>query len=147
MFQPKTELRIESFVAAMRAMLFASEQGWDVRSLTGDMSFASWHRTVQTITRLRYRLEDPSRRKTTPGLLAHLVSEAASETVSVELRAQNGLEVEGRLVSELVRSAVAGYGEISITGRNGDSDGVTRVWLSALGGESVFTEVSTDGHR
>ncbi|WP_433374013.1 hypothetical protein ACQPZX_03060 [Actinoplanes sp. CA-142083] len=144
-FQPKPDLRLDSFIGALQAMIRTQtrETGWRVASLTGEVSFDEWRSRVDLVTRIRFRMRKSGSRQTQSRLIA-LLTEPGSDLATVELRAAEGLETSAPLVVELANLAESGYGEFAAKGVTGDASGTTREWTSTLRGESIMTEVELE---
>lgn len=144
-FQPKPELRLDSFIGALQAMIRTQtrETGWRVAPLTGEVSFDEWRSQVDLVTRVRFRMTRPGSKLAQNRLIA-LLTEPGSDLATVELRATEGLETSAALVLELANLAERGYGEFAAKGVTGEASGTLREWTSTLRGESIMTEVEVE---
>ncbi|MEV7628882.1 hypothetical protein [Actinoplanes sp. NPDC089786] len=147
-FQPKPDLRIDSFIGALQAMIRTQtgetgETGWRVTPLTGEVSFTEWRDHIDLVTRVRLRLTRPGPGTTESGLVAS-IAESGSDLATVELRAAEGLKASAPLVNELARLAEEGYGEFAAKGIAGEAFGAVREWNSNLRGETIITDVEVE---
>ncbi|MGW4942999.1 hypothetical protein ACWEOZ_15600 [Actinoplanes sp. NPDC004185] len=144
-FQPKPDLRLNSFIGALQAMIRTQtrETGWRVAPLTGEVSFDDWRTQIDLVTRVRFRMTRSGSEQTQSRLIA-LLGESGADLASVELRAADGLETSAPLVIELAHLAESGYGEFAAKGLVGQGSGTMREWSSNLGGESIMTEVELE---
>jgi hypothetical protein len=145
-YQPrKQNIRQDSFVATLRAMLKYGRDGadWRIESPTGrTLSFDAWREEVARITRLRFsferndRIPSPTMSKTLDMLL-----HASPHRVAIEWAADSGLDADDPLVRELRDQVTEGFGEMSADGRRDDSANAIRQWTSKTGMENLLFEV------
>lgn len=84
-FQPrKKSIRVESFIGALRAELkTCSAEDWEVRPLRGESSFEDWRKTVDCVTRMRFRAENSSSYGTPRTDLMRLIIDADPELATI----------------------------------------------------------------
>ncbi|GAB3151969.1 hypothetical protein GCM10027290_41980 [Micromonospora sonneratiae] len=148
-FQPrKQELRVASFVGALRSILRTRNANpaevWDVESLTGQVSFEDWRRTIEHVTHFRYRIDLGTQQSPPAMELTRLVAATQPDVTTLDLRAKDGIDSDSPLVREILRHAGDGFGDVRAVGRCAGAVSAERVWESALGGEVTVTEVSAD---
>src|SRR5262249_23545798 len=142
-YQPrKQDIRQDSFVAVLRAMLKYGKEGadWRIESPTGHaLSFDAWRRGIARITRLRFSFErndrmPPPTLPATVDMLLHTCPDRAA----IEWWADDGLDADDRVVRELRDQVAAGFGEMTADGRRDDSTNAIRQWTSKTGEENLI---------
>lgn len=143
-FQPrKRSIRPSSFAGAMRSMLrLTTLQDWPVTSLPGERStFQEWLQTVDTVTRIRFRVDRHSASDVPAPDVVERLLESGPDFVAIEWKtASGGIDANTPLIQELLDEALDGSGEFVAVGRSGTPT-TERRWSSALGDESAQTDV------
>ena len=136
------------FIRGFRHMLRSvnSLQQWNVEQLGSRASFEEWAQHIDVVHRFRFRAVGPKipSGKESP-ILAALIH-PRSERLTIDWRANEGVDINDRTVRELARIATGGVGEVFAAGRkNGrGAVGEQKAWVSSGSAERVVREVPAD---
>jgi hypothetical protein len=119
---------------------------WSVVALDDPVTFEQWATGVNSVNRFRFRIEGRELPKRPESPILNALMRAGSELVTIDLRSEAGVDVEGATVQELVRVASGGRGDVFAVGRGTESDagGTQKAWVSLNSAERVVHEVLLD---
>jgi hypothetical protein len=136
------------FIRGLRHMLrrVNLKQKWNVEQLNSKASFEEWAQHIDIVHRFRFRAVGPKipSGKESP-ILAALIN-PRSERLTIDWRANEGIDINDRIIRELARVATGGVGEVFAAGRkNGrGAVGEQKAWVSSGSAERVVREVPVD---
>lgn len=146
--RPRPGMPDRDFTSGLRFMLRAgdSSRKWDVASMSSSSNFDDWARSVDLVSRFRFRAEGPKLPTTNESPILDALLHPRAEFMTFDFRAKSGVNIDDQVVRECVRFAGSGIGEVLAVGRKtGDGPtGEQKAWVSANSAERVTHEVPLD---
>lgn len=137
-----SRMDLGSMIGAFRDLLSAGGNQWKIENPKNQMTLPEWRRKVIKVVSVRFSVKKPNPHyRDTPDLQALLESSEAINAF-LELKNENGLNIDSSFVSESQSHVESGYGQSVYKGIK--PDGELSVYNSELGSEEVPHEVNTN---
>lgn len=138
-------IRINSLIGALEALLSDEGARWKIRGVARQTSLPEWLQSVDKVTAVRMTARIPNPHWSGAKDLQALMESAEAEVVALELRSEEGLELDSPFLAQTQHHIERGYGEARYTGVVDDVSGAREtVYSTKFGSEEVSAELAAD---
>ncbi len=133
------DIRVTSFTGALQGILrdATGSQNWRVVTDRAQVTFREWRVTVDKVTQMRFAVFPPNPNYQGRPQLESLIAGASLSAADITLRAEDGINTDSEIVTELLDHVERGYGrDVAVAERSADGEVIETVYSSELSGES-----------